>query len=87
MFLSSLLTKLGAVLLSGQIRAFKKRMDASEVGGALLLGIRCPVIKAHGNSDGRAFLNAIRQAALCCQNDVVGKISQRLAAITGGGEE
>ena len=87
MFLSSLLTKLGAVLLSGQIRAFKKRMDASEVGGALLLGIRCPVIKAHGNSDGRAFLNAIRQAALCCQNDVVGKISQRLAAITSGGEE
>lgn len=87
MFLSSLGTKLGALLLSKQIKAFKKRMDASEVGGALLLGIRRPVIKAHGNSDGRAFLNAIRQAALCCQNDVVGQIAGSLSAIADSGEE
>lgn len=87
MFLSSFATKLGAILLSGQIKAFKKRMDASEVGGALLLGIRRPVIKAHGNSNGQAFKNAINQAALCCKNDVVGQIAGSLSAIAGSGEE
>lgn len=89
MFYSSLGTKLGAVLLSKQIKSFRKRMDASEVGGALLLGIRHPVIKAHGNSDGRAFMNAIRQAALCCQNDVIGQITASLAELAAddGGEE
>lgn len=81
MLFSSLLTKAGAVLLSGQIKDFKKRMDAKEVGGALLLGIRYPVIKAHGNSDGRAMMNAIRQAALCCQNDVVGQIAASLTEL------
>ena len=81
MFLSSLGTKIGALLLSGQVKAFKKKLDASEVGGALLLGIRRPVIKAHGNSDGKAFKNAIRQAMLCCQNHVVEEIAQSLKTI------
>ncbi len=87
MLFSSLATKLGAVLLSKQIKGFKKRMDASEVGGALLLGIRHPVIKAHGNSDGRAFLNAIRQAAICCSNDVVGQITASLLELSAGDSE
>ena len=41
MFLSSLLTKLGAVLLSGQIRAFKKRMDG--------FPIKVDLIQSSGN--------------------------------------
>lgn len=40
-------------------------MDYSEVGGAVLMGIAKPVIKAHGSSDARAFYNAIRQAKAC----------------------
>ncbi len=86
MLFASPLTKAGAVLLSGQIKDFKKRMDAKEVGGALLLGIRHPVIKAHGNSDGRAMMNAIRQAAVCCKNDVVGQITASLAGLAAGDE-
>ena len=37
-------------------------MDYNEVGGAPLLGISKPVIKAHGSSDAKAILNAVRQA-------------------------
>jgi glycerol-3-phosphate acyltransferase PlsX len=40
----------------------KQRFDASEHGGAPLLGISKPVIKAHGSSDANAIKNAIRQA-------------------------
>lgn len=88
MLFATPLTKMGAVLLSGQIKNFKKRMDAKEVGGALLLGIRHPVIKAHGNSDGRAMMNAIHQAAICCKNDVVGQITASLGELSAvDGEE
>ena len=88
MLFATPLTKMGAVLLSGQIKNFKKRMDAKEVGGALLLGIRRPVIKAHGNSDGRAMMNAIHQAAICCKNDVVGQITASLGELSAvDGEE
>ncbi len=79
MFMASLGTKIGAVLLAKQVQGFKKKLDASEVGGALLLGIRRPVIKAHGNSDGKAFKNAIRQAMLCCEHGVVEEITACLA--------
>ena len=81
MMMASLATKLGAVLLSGGLKDFKKKLDYKEHGGAMLLGVRKPVIKAHGSSDARAFKNAIRQAANCARNNVVAEIEAGLAAI------
>ena len=62
MFTKNLLTKLAAVLVSGGLKQFKKKMDSSEVGGTALIGISKPVIKAHGSSNDYAIKNAIRQA-------------------------
>ncbi|OUO13996.1 phosphate acyltransferase PlsX [Flavonifractor sp. An4] len=62
MFKKSFLTKLAAVLVSGGLKQFKKKMDSSEVGGTALIGISKPVIKAHGSSNDYAIKNAIRQA-------------------------
>ena len=53
-------------------------MDSSEVGGALLLGIQKPVIKAHGSSDARAIKNAIGQAKSVAEKDVIGTISRNI---------
>ena len=61
-FGQNLLTKASAIPLRGSIAAFKKQFDSAEHGGAPLLGISKPVIKAHGSSDARAILNAVRQA-------------------------
>ena len=41
----------------------KTSFDPSEYGGAPLLGLSKPVIKAHGGSNAKAFKNAIRKAA------------------------
>ncbi len=62
LFMTSLATKLSAVVIRGKLRDFKRRFDASEHGGAPLLGISKPVIKAHGSSDANAIKNAIHQA-------------------------
>ncbi len=50
-FTASTKTKLGALLLKSQLKAFKDNLDYREYGGAPLLGLKKPVVKAHGSSD------------------------------------
>ena len=79
MLLGSTKNKLAALLLKNSIGAFKKRFAANEVGGTALLGISQPVIKAHGSSNAYAFFNAIRQAQVVAQADIVGDIAANVA--------
>ena len=62
MFKKNIISKLSAALVMKDIKAFKKMLDYREIGGTPFLGIRKPVIKAHGSSDAMAFRNAVRQA-------------------------
>ncbi len=55
-------TKVSALTMKDKLRDIKKRFDASEHGGAPILGISRPVIKAHGSSDAKAIKSAVRQA-------------------------
>ncbi len=57
---------------------FKSKMDYKEYGGAPLMGISRPVIKAHGSSDARAFKNAIRQAKEYTERGVIAQIESSL---------
>jgi len=66
--------KLSALLIMDKLKAFKKKMDYTEYGGAPLMGIAKPVIKAHGSSNPKAFYNAIRQAREFIKADVISKI-------------
>lgn len=61
--------------------SFKKKMDYTEYGGAPLMGISKPVIKAHGSSNAKAFKNAIRQAKEYTERGVIGEISDALAQL------
>ncbi len=61
LFTKNATTKMAAFAMKGQLSALKKQFDASEYGGAPLLGISKPVIKAHGSSDAKAVKNAILQ--------------------------
>ena len=71
---SSLGGKIGYLFMRKNMNRFKKRMDTSEVGGAMVLGVPVPVIKSHGSSDPITFKNAIRQARTMVINKVVDKI-------------
>ena len=81
-FMKSLPNKLAAAAVKKDIKGLKKQFDSAEYGGALLLGSRSPVIKAHGSSDAKSFYNAIRQAISCCENNIIGEIESQLAAQT-----
>lgn len=79
--------KLGAIFSIGKIKAFRKQMDYKEVGGSALLGVRKPVIKAHGSSDGTAFFNAVRQAKRCVEGDVAGVIENYVSQMAAADKE
>ena len=80
--LSSLRTKLGAMLVKPALRAFKKRLDYEQYGGAPLLGIEAAVIKAHGSSKEMALMNAVRQARQMVAGNVAGLIAQGVSSLT-----
>ena len=65
--------KIGYLFLKDSLRVLKKSLDYSEGGGAVLLGLQAPVVKAHGSSDARAILGAIRQVRVMLETDVVNK--------------
>ncbi len=78
MFKKNIITMLGALCCNSGVKNLKKMLDYREIGGTPFLGIKKPVIKAHGSSDALAFRNAIRQAADTAKNDVSAELEQAL---------
>lgn len=76
LFLASNVSKLSALLVRKGVRELKHRYDSTEHGGAPILGISKPVIKAHGSSNAKAFKNAIRQAISVVYTGVTYDIAQ-----------
>ena len=58
----NVLTMIGSVPALPAIKKFAKAMDYKEYGGALFLGVKKPVVKAHGSSDEYLFYFTIKQA-------------------------
>lgn len=75
-FMKNIISKLAAILLTKGLKNLKKRMDYSEYGGAPLIGLTKPAIKAHGSSNANAFKNAIHQAILWASSGVTEEIEK-----------
>ncbi len=70
-FGKNLFTKLCALGVMGGIKDMIKQFDYKEYGGAVMLGVRKPVVKAHGSADARTFKNAVKQAVWFLENDLI----------------
>ena len=79
--------KIGALFSLGKIKEFRRQMDYKEVGGSALLGVKKPVIKAHGSSDSTAFFNAVRQAKKCVEGNVIEEIEAYVARLAAAEKE
>ena len=66
-------------MLIKPFRNIKKHFDADEVGGAPFIGLKALVVKAHGSSNAKAFKNAIRQCVVFKQEDIIGKIQNKIS--------
>jgi len=85
--LANVLTKLAALIIKGGLKRFKDSLDYTEYGGAPLLGLRAPVIKAHGSSNAHAFKNAVRQAKRMVETQMITKVGGVLAGLKGADTE
>ncbi len=67
--------KLGALLLKPVFKGLKRTLDYNEHGGAAFLGLKKPVVKAHGSSKAKSICGAILQV----RDMVAGGVSERLS--------
>ena len=80
-FKRSTMSKIGYLFCKKGVDEVVKMMDYREIGGTQFLGIKKPVIKAHGSSDRLAFRNAVRQAMEAAECDMTAELEQSLAAM------
>ena len=73
-FTKNLCTKLQYLVAKKPIKSMSKAMDYKSYGGALFLGVKKPVVKAHGSSDELLFEYTIIQAEKFVQNKAVPKM-------------
>ena len=78
MFKKNIFTMLGYVFSKSGVKDLMKMLDYREIGGTQFLGIRKPVIKAHGSSDALAFRNAVRQAMDAAASDISVELEEGL---------
>ncbi len=71
-------TKFLSLLLKPALKSFKKRMDYSEYGGALLLGINKPMVKCHGSAKAKLVKITLKQAEDFAKNKVVETIKENI---------
>lgn len=82
MYMKNLKSKISALLVKKEMDDFKKTMDYKEVGGAPLLGIKKPIIKAHGSSNAYAIRSAIKQAIIYTESKSIEAIEQSIEIIS-----
>lgn len=83
-FKRSFLSKIGYLFCKPGVDEVMGLLDYRTIGGTEFLGIKKPVIKAHGSSDALAFTNAVRQAELAASHDITPALEQgirKLAAL------
>ena len=76
--LSTFKGKIGALLVKSSLKQVLKKYDASEYGGAPMIGLNGLVVKSHGSSDAKEIKNSIFQCISFVQADIPGKIRQSM---------
>ncbi len=77
----SIKNKLGGLLLKDSLIEVKDALDYSKMGGAILFGVKVPVMKTHGSTDAEAVFQTIRQTREILQSNVIDDIVQEFESV------
>ena len=80
-FKSSRSSMIGYLFAKGAIKRMRAKLDFDKVGGALLLGLKKPVIKSHGSSKPTTICNSILNAANICRGGLIKNVENVLSEI------
>ena len=76
-FMGNIIAKIAALPSLGGFKKLAKTMDYKSYGGALFLGVKKPVVKAHGSSDEKLFEFTIKQAENFVNNRTVENLIEK----------
>lgn len=77
-FMSSLRSKIGAILVKPALKGVVKSFDSTEYGGAPLLGLKGLVVKCHGSSNAAEVKNSVLQCIQFSKQDINNKIKEKM---------
>ena len=81
--MTSLRSKIGGLLVKPALKETMKTFDATEYGGAPLLGLKGLVVKTHGSSKAIEIRNTILQCLTFREQDINGKIQKAISGSAG----
>ena len=84
--MSSLKTKIGALLIKGALKDTMKSFDATEYGGAPLIGLNGLVVKTHGNAKAKEIKNSLIQCKKFKESNISEKIMESINSANLEGE-
>jgi glycerol-3-phosphate acyltransferase PlsX len=75
---SSPISAVGGLLIRGRVGKLRRQIDPNNTGGAILLGVRRPVVIAHGRSSAEGIANALRLAQRAIDEGMIEKTASAL---------
>lgn len=85
--MATLRSKIGALLVKPALKQTLKKFDASEYGGAPLLGLNGLVVKTHGSAKAKEVCNTLQQCVVFKQQKINEKIKESIQAEKKSAEE
>lgn len=85
--MKNLKTKIGALLIKKDLKETLKTFDATEYGGAPMLGLNGLVVKTHGSAKRKEVANSILQCLVFKEQNIKEETEKRLSADRMPGEE
>ncbi len=73
---NGIFTKMGAAIVAPSLKGMRQMFDTSQAGGAVLLGLKSPVVKAHGAADAKTIYYTVKQIRDMLQNDTINKANK-----------
>ncbi|GEO63619.1 phosphate acyltransferase PlsX [Companilactobacillus nantensis] len=73
---NGIFTKMGAAIVAPSLKGMRKMFDTSQAGGAVLLGLKSPVVKAHGAADSKTVYYTVKQIYDMLSNDTINKANK-----------
>ena len=77
--MTSLRSKIGALLVKPALKKTLKKFDVKEYGGAPMLGLKGLVVKTHGSSESVEIKNSILQCIAFKEQEISEKIKEKIA--------
>ena len=74
--------KVGALLIKPALKKMKAKMDYTDHNGAILMGVKAPVLKTHGSSKPQTVVACIDQIKTMVENRVIPEIEEELVALS-----